>query len=123
MAWTSCSRAARWRSPGPALRPASPAMPPAGRSKARRPATASREKERSEPLQALHPAADRDVALDGGVTDRGRDRLQAASRLRAPPGGLPDDPDRDVLPGRLAGRDGLRGLGPSGTAVRATARL
>ena len=77
------------------------------RARRRRTAVRRRRTGANEPVPAVHPPADRDLAADGRPAARRRGRLPAAARLRAAAGGLSDDPGRDVLSGRQPRRDGV----------------
>src|SRR5262249_4943746 len=74
-----------------------------------------------EPLAAVHPAADRDLALDAGPAPGRPRRLPPAAGLGPPRGRLPDDPGGHLLPWRLPRRHGLRRHRPPGAPVRAGA--
>ena len=89
---------------------------PAGRPRA------SGEGDPDEPVAPVHPAADRDLAADGGAAARGRRRLPAAAGLGAAAGRLPDDPGGHVLSRRQPRRDGLVGHRAARAAVRPGAR-
>ncbi len=71
-----------------------------------------------EPVQAVHPAADRDLAVDGGGAARRHRRLPPAPRVGAAGGGLSDDPGDHLLSRRQPGRDGLRRHRAAGAPVR-----
>src|SRR4051794_13695671 len=89
----------------------------ADRGRAAAAAAAARKRDH-EPFEAVHSAANRDVATDGGPAARGSFRLQTASRVGAARGGLPDDPGDHVLSRRQPGRDGVRRYGTARTPVR-----
>ena len=61
-----------------------------------------------EHFRAVHPAAHRHVAADGGGDPAGLARLQAAADLRAAGGRFPDDPGVRAASRREPGRDGVR---------------
>src|SRR5437762_975624 len=75
-----------------------------------------------EPVEAVHPAAGGDRAVDDGHRARRRDRLPPAAGLRIAAGGLPDDPGRHVLSGSEPRRHGLRRDGATRAPVRPAPR-
>src|ERR1700758_3131587 len=71
-----------------------------------------------EPIPHLHPSSCRNLVVDDGNIAGWICRLPAASGLRPAPGGLPHDPDSDLLSRGQPGRDDVVGHRPHGAAVR-----
>ena len=103
---------------------ASPAGPSADRPTAGRPKArdAARPRGTDESVAAVHSAAGRDLAADGGHPAGGHRGLPAAAGFGAAAGGLPDHPGADVLSRREPGGDGVVGHRAAGAPVRPGAR-
>src|SRR6266852_5914238 len=77
---------------------------------------------RNESIQAVHFAASRHHAFDGGHFAGGLRGLPAVAGFRAAPGRLPNHTGADVLSRRQSGSDGVVRHGAAGTAIWPAAR-
>src|SRR6266852_441462 len=77
---------------------------------------------RNESIQAVHSAASRHHAFDGGHFAGGLRGLPAVAGFRVAAGRLPNHPGADVLSRRQSGGDGLVRHGAAGTAIWPAAR-